>query len=154
MALADPTLVSDRKARMHPLLKALPLALLAGAVLLVAGCGGDDTSSTGSADVQRFCEITAQLDREGTRIFKKVESSNEGHKVLLREQKAFLKRNQELLAEVQKVAPDELTDAVALEIAASKASAGEGPAVDQQQLSEGQAQVDAFRKENCKASGS
>lgn len=139
---------------MRLLLKSLPTALLVGAVLLLAACGGDDTSGSSSADVQRFCEVTAQLDKEGTRIFNQVQSNRESHKVLLQKQRAFLKQEGDLLDEAQATAPDEISDAVATEIAASRASAGEGPAVDAQKLSDAQTQVDAYRKKNCKPSPS
>jgi hypothetical protein len=128
----------------------------AGLVLLAAaltGCGDDDSGDgepAAQADVGRYCKISKQLDRAGQKQFEELEQDpNATPKDFAAAERRLVEENEDLLAELQQVAPNEIREDVAVLIASLRARAGitEGPAPKKTAAAE--KKITSFEKANC-----
>ena len=76
-------------------------------LLGAAGCGDDDDSSA-SGDVDRYCELTAELEAAGDTAFEEAGEDADEIAVLT----AFFEENESRFEELREVAPSEISDDV------------------------------------------
>ena len=104
------------------MLQARVLALIALlAVFAIAACGDDDdeaAETTASADVDRYCELTKQLDEAGSEAFRELEQDPKATEKDFEEAEAdFVRQHQAELDELAEVAPEEIQDDVPVLVA-------------------------------------
>jgi hypothetical protein len=134
------------------------LAVAALLLLAVAGCGGDDGNggeTTAAADLDRYCELTQQLDQAGTEAFRELEQDPEATREDFEQAEAdFVREHDAELDEIVEVAPAEIQDEIQVVIAATRGRAGleeQPPAKQDERVAE--RTVQRFERENCEASG-
>jgi hypothetical protein len=135
----------------------VPRRLLVGLLavtFLTAGCGDDDASTeqgTSAGDVETYCKLTRQLDREGTKFFKKLEQKrNATAKDFKNAERDFVEAHEADLDDLQAAAPEEVSDDAQTIIAALRGRAGLGPNVDQAKATAAEKRIQEFEKRNCK----
>ncbi len=138
----------------------LLVALLAVAVWLGAGCGGDDSDpedadsapaaeGAPAPDLNHYCELVAQLSRAGEELFAEVESDpNAAAEEFEAAELELVETQAETLTDLQSVAPSEISADVELVVRSLRARAG----LEEQAPSgagEAEKRVRAFEKRNC-----
>lgn len=131
---------------------ALVLALAASSFLAI-GCGDDENGAgedVAGPDLERYCELSAELDRAGEEAFRDLENdpqaTAEDFKAAERD---LVEDNEEQLDEIVQAAPEEISqDAETLQ-ASLRARAGLGGDVDEAEAAAAEKRVQAFDKENC-----
>ncbi len=127
------------------------------AALALAACGGDDetTASTTTAasnpDVDRYCEVVTELDQNSADVFDELgEEGVPSEQQLVDAQLKVLNDNADLIAELQEVAPTEISDDLQLSIdsARERAEAGD-PSQPPQDVVDAGLRLQEFRKDNC-----
>ena len=131
---------------------ALVLALASLSVLAI-GCGDDDESAGKAVegpDVERYCELSAELDRAGSESFRELEKDPQASKADFEAaEREFVESNQANLDETAQVAPEEISQDVETLIASLRARAGLGTEVDEAEAGSAEKRVQAFEQENC-----
>ena len=128
--------------------KTRALAVLAAAAgLLVTGCGGGGASSTAAANVQRFCELQAQLAGLGQQLTAPLEKSNASPAQFRAADRKIVESPQ--FKELQKTLPAEIKKPAQIALAALRGRAGLGPTVSQAKESAAIKQVQQFAQQNC-----
>ncbi len=137
--------------RLPPLLAVLLAAL---AALLVA-CGDDDGEDTTTAaagpDVERYCEISAQMDAAGREEFEALEQDpNATQEDFATAERQLVEENEQLIAEVQEVAPEQIQGDLevliqGLEVRAGLTDVAPRPSEER----EADRALSDFEKENC-----
>ncbi|HZI90000.1 MAG TPA: hypothetical protein VFD31_00040 [Thermoleophilaceae bacterium] len=130
------------------------LVVLLALALVAAGCGDDDEDkgqSGSSGDVQTYCKLTRDLDREGTKFFKKLEKKgNATRKDFEKAERDFFEAHQSDLDDLEKAAPEAISTDAKTIIASVRDRAGLGPRVDQAKVSAAEKRIQKFEKRNCK----
>ena len=132
-------------------------ALLASLVLSLSACGDDDEAQTTVAgtepDLERYCEIAQQLDAAGSDEFEALEQDpNATREDFEAAERSLVEDNEELLAEVEAVAPEEIQEDVEILIGGLQARAGltdEGPPRSEELRAE--RAIGEFEKQNCQS---
>ena len=139
------------------MLRARPLVLivLMLSILSAVACGDDDDDEAGettaSADVDRYCELTQQLDKAGSEAFRELEQDPDATEQDFEQAEAeFVRQNEAELDELAEVAPEEIQEEVAVVLASLRGRAGleEQPPDDQMSQKAEQA-LQRFERENC-----
>ena len=140
----------------------MPKTILAGALsataaLAIAACGGDDDSGT-SADsttgsqpnVERYCELVAQLDQISTDLFSKLDDTSPTKAELAAAQLQILNENADLISQIEAAVPDEIRDDFMLseQSARQRAEAGDA-SVPPKDVVDANLRLRKFRVQNC-----
>ena len=132
--------------------QALALALLVASALtaVAVGCGEDGGDETAAADVERYCELTAELDRAGTKALAKLERDPEAtDEDFERAERELVQSHEAEIEEVQDVAPSEIAESVRMQVRAIRARAGLSEPVDEAEARVAERRVQQFEKQNC-----
>jgi hypothetical protein len=139
-------------------LRWLAVAVVVVAAMGFAACGDDDEEggeTTAVADIDRFCELTKQLDQAGTEAFEELEQDPEATREDFEQAEAeFLQEHEAELDEIQQVAPEEIQNEIQVVIAGTRGRAGleENPPEQQEERAAEEA-IRQFERENCDTSG-
>jgi NTP pyrophosphatase (non-canonical NTP hydrolase) len=122
--------------------------------LAVAACGDDDESGDAgetTASVERYCEITAELDTLGEEEFEALEEDpNATPEDFEQAERRTVEENAELFDEIQAVAPEEIADEVDVLITGIRVRAGlSDEEVSDQAQNEAEKMINRFERENC-----
>jgi hypothetical protein len=132
--------------------RALLLALVASGLLAI-GCDDDDNGEDDDAagpDVERYCQLTAELDRAGEEAFQGLEQDPQAtEEDFEAAEKEFVESHQAQLDEVEQVAPEEISQDVETLSNALRARAGLGPEVDEAEEAAADKRVQGFEQQNC-----
>jgi hypothetical protein len=133
----------------------MPIAALAVAALAIAGCGGgDDTDGETVAaqpDLERYCELVAELDRSSTEIFREIEGQEiPSSEDLAAAQLRVFEENEDLIAELEVVAPEEIREDVELSVESARERAEAGDATQPpKDVADASLRLQEFRRDNC-----
>ena len=128
------------------------MVVVFGLVVPVAACGDDDDS--GAGDVDRYCELTGELDAAGEEAFAALEQDPDAtEEDFAAAEAAFFAEHEDDLAELAEAAPAEIrADAEVLLDAQRRFAEGESrEAVESAEVQEADEQVNAFEEEHCEA---
>jgi hypothetical protein len=125
-----------------------------GVLLLALGlsaCGGDSGGdSAGGADPERYCELVAELETDGSAAFDEIEADeNATEEDFAAASKAFTEASEEKFNELIEVSPTEIKEDVEVLIASIRAQSGQGDEVDQEEATAAEADITAWEEENC-----
>src|SRR5215207_560214 len=138
--------------RALPRPRALLLVLVASG-LLATGCGDDDNGESDDVagpDLERYCELTAELNRAGEEAFHGLEKDPQAtEKDFEAAEKGFVESHQAQLNELEQVAPEEISKDVETLSNGLRARAGLGPGVDEAEEGAADKRVAGFEKQNC-----
>jgi hypothetical protein len=130
------------------------IAMKTGFVVAMVGFGcGDDDGDEGApeatASVERYCQLTRELDRAGGEIFEDLEKDPDATpKDFKAAERQLVEENEGSLEELQEVVPDEIKDDVAILVEALRARAGlEADVPPGAEAAE--TRIDKFEKQNC-----
>ena len=125
------------------------------AVFAMAACGDDDdepADTNASADVDRYCELTNQLDEAGSEAFRELEQDSEATQKDFEEAEAdFVRQHEAELDELAEVAPEEIQDDVPVLLAGLRGRAGLEEPPDDQELKKAEKAITRFERQNCPA---
>jgi hypothetical protein len=140
-------------------LRLLGLAIALTATFGLAACGGDDQdgveeSTTASADLPRFCELSQELDEAGTEVFKPLEQDPKATPEDFAKAEAdFVKQIEPQLDEIAATAPEEIHEEAQILVASVRARGGlEDQPPGEQEAQEAETTIQQFEKENCAGS--
>jgi hypothetical protein len=134
-----------------------PLALGAALALVLPACGDDEspttsteaaTTSVAGGDVDRYCELTAELDAMGEQLFADLSQDAAPEEVVQREQQ-LVEQASAHFDELVEVAPDAIADDVPVLLDGIRARAATGEDPDQEASSAAEERILAFEEENC-----
>lgn len=115
-----------------------------------AGCGDEEDGQPAAAagDVERYCELTAQLDRAGEEAFKGLseESAESDLRAAIRR---LLDDNRDAIDEIQQVAPPEIREDVATFVEGQEQAAEVGEKAFTQEVQDAEKRITAFEKREC-----
>ena len=132
--------------------------------LLAAGCGDDDDEETSggrtdevqqeqdaqAGDVQRYCELSRELDRTGAQFFKRIEQDETATaKDYEAAERRFVRDHGADLDELGRVAPEAIRDDFRTVIASQRGRAGLGPPVSEKKSGPAEERVQKFEKRSC-----
>ena len=129
--------------------------MLAVAALAAAACGDDDDEPAGDAsasgDVDRYCELTMQLDEAGSEAFRELEQDEDAQEEDFEQVEAdFVRQHEDELAELVDVAPAEIQEEVELLLRALRARGGlEEDAPADRDVSRAERTITRFERNNC-----
>ena len=149
-----------RRRETHSRLGASLIAALAVAAFALAACGGGDETGTGDTtaarapDLERYCELIAELDRNSAAIFDETaEESEDGipsTEELAAAQLRVLEENEDLIAEAGVVVPDEIRDDFELSVESARERAEAGDASQPpKEVADASIRLQEFRRDNC-----
>ena len=131
------------------------------AVFALAACGDDDdeaAETTASADVDRYCDLTKQLDEAGSEAFRELEQDPNATEKDFEEAEAdFVRQHEDELDELAQVVPDEIEEDAQVLLASLRGRAGlEEQPPDEDEAEKAERAVTRFEKRNCpkKSTGS
>jgi hypothetical protein len=128
------------------------IVIVAAVALVGFGCGdddGDEGAPDATASVERYCELTRELDRAGTEIFEDLEKDpNATPKDFEAAERQLVEENKESLEDLQEVAPAEIKNDVAILVEALRARAGLEAEV-RAGAEAAETRIDKFEKPNC-----
>lgn len=121
------------------------------AMLALGACGNDDgdDAQVSSGDVERYCELTKQLDEAGSEAFDQLEDDEQAtDEDFARAMEEFNEAHADEFQELRRVAPEEIRSDVKrmLDGIQAGAHAEEQPDED---LAEAEERVQAFEEDNC-----
>ena len=127
------------------------------AALAIAGCGGgDDTTGSDATvaaqpDLERYCELVTELDRNSTAIFREIEAEGiPTEEQLAAAQVRVLDENADLIAEMEAVAPAEIRADVELSIESARQRAETADATQPSKaVADAGVRLLKFRRANC-----
>jgi hypothetical protein len=134
------------------------IAALAVAALTIAGCGddesADETTVAAQPDLERYCELVAELDRNSAAIFTETAEEAEGgipsNEELAAAQLRVLEENEDLIAEAGVVVPDEIRDDFELSVESARERAEAGDASQPpKEVADAGIRLQEFRRDNC-----
>jgi hypothetical protein len=133
--------------RARPSIVAFVAALLAG---MAGGCGDDsDDQSSAAGNPARYCQLSKELDRAGQTFFAQLEKQNANAREFAAAERQFVKEHQADLEKIEGSAPQELGQEVSKLLAGTRARAGIGPSVPEDELAAAERRVQAYEKANC-----
>jgi hypothetical protein len=139
---------------------ALIVALALGVPLAACGDDEDDNGNgeqVAGADLERYCELSNDLDQAGTEQFSQLENDpNATDADFEALERQFIAEHEAEIDELPEVAPDEIAADVEILIAQlrGRAEPGEGPAegdTDEAEAAAAEERVNRFEEENCPA---
>jgi hypothetical protein len=126
------------------------------AALAIAACGGDDSSTsedstTGSQpNVERYCQLVAQLDQISTDLFSKLDDTSPTKAELAAAQLQILNENADLISQIEAAVPDEIRDDFILSERSARERAEAGDAsVPPKDVVAANLRLRKFRVQNC-----
>jgi len=127
--------------------------VIASAVVLGAiGCGdddGDEAAPDATASVERYCELSRELDRAGEERFEALEEDpNATREDFEAAERELVEENEDALEEIQEAAPAEINDDAAILAEALRARAGLADEVPPD-AGEAERRINRFEQENC-----
>jgi hypothetical protein len=133
------------------------IATLAVAALTIAACGGDDESAgtvAAQPDLERYCELVAELDRNSAAIFEETaEEAEDGipsTEELAAAQVRVFEENEDLITEAGAVVPDEIRDDFELSVESARQRAEAGDASQPpKEVADAGIRLQEFRRDNC-----
>jgi hypothetical protein len=130
------------------------VAATATALLALAGCGDDDESGgngdSASADLARYCQLTAELDKAGQDFFKKLEQQNASEQEFEKAEREFIEQNEAKIQEVAQVAPAEIAPDVEILVESQRSRAGlSSTPVNEEQVQPAEQRLREFEQQNC-----
>jgi hypothetical protein len=128
------------------------IVIVAAIALVGFGCGddgGDEGAPEATANVERYCELTRELDRVGGEIFEDLEKDPDATpKDFQAAERQLVEESEESLDELQDVAPAEIKDDVAILVQALSARSGlEAEVPPNAEVAE--TRITKFEKQNC-----
>jgi hypothetical protein len=128
------------------------IVMVAAVALVGFGCGdddGDEGAPDATASVERYCELTRELDRAGEEFFEDLEKDPDATpKDYQAAERQLVEESEESLDELQDVAPAEIKDDVAILVQALSARAGlEAEVPPNAEAAE--TRITKFEKQNC-----
>ncbi|MFD2092189.1 hypothetical protein [Blastococcus deserti] len=136
-----------------------PLALGAALALTLTACSDESagrqpsatpaTTSAGGGDVDRYCELTAELEALGEQIFADVPEDAPLEEHMRREQQ-LLDQASVQLDELAEVAPDEIRADVLVFLDDMRARAATGQQPDAEAALAAEDRILAFEEEHCR----
>jgi len=133
------------------------MTMLVVTALSAAACGDDDDEPAGdtsaSADVDRYCELTMQLDEAGSEAFRELEQDEDATQEDFEQAEAdFVREHEDELAELVDVAPTEIREEVELLLRALRARGGlEEDAPAERDVGMAERTITRFERKNCPA---
>ena len=128
------------------------IGIVAAVALVGFGCGdddGDDGAPAATASVERYCELTRELDQAGGKVFEELEKDPDATpKDFQAAERQLVEDNEESLDELQEVAPVAIKDDVASLVHALNARAGLEAKVPQD-ADAAETRITKFEKQNC-----
>jgi hypothetical protein len=128
------------------------IVIVAAVALVGFGCGdddGDEGAQVASASVERYCELTRELDRAGGEIFEDLEKDPDATpKDFEAAERQMVEENEGSLEELQEVVPAEIQNDVAILVEALRARAGLEAEVSPD-AEAAETRIDKFEKQNC-----
>ncbi len=130
------------------------IALLLASLVLVAACGDDDDDASdgtevAAADTERYCELSAELDRAGQAQFESLEQDpNATEADFEAVEREFVETYEDEIDELQEVAPDEIAGDVALLVEGLRARAGLG-GEEPGGIGKAEERLDQFETQSC-----
>jgi hypothetical protein len=122
------------------------------AIGLVA-CGDDDDSSTAAAapDLERYCELVAELDAASAATFGALEGDAQLSEAEIADaQQQVLDENEDLIEELERVAPNEIRDDLEVSIESTRARAEEDVTdIPEDDVVDANLRLQKFRREEC-----
>lgn len=136
-----------------------PLALGAALAVALTACGDDGspttqtsadsaTTSAEGGDVDRYCELTAELDAKGEQVFADLPEDAAPEEVMAREQE-LLEQVSPQFDELVEVTPDAIQDDVPILLDGIRARATTGEDPNQEASSAAEERILAFEEEHC-----
>jgi hypothetical protein len=126
--------------------------VIASALMLgTIGCGDDDSEEApeATASVERFCELSRELDRAGEEQFEALEEDpNATREDFEAAERELVEENEDALEEIQEAAPAEINDDVAVLVEALRARAGLADEMPSD-ADEAERRINGFEEENC-----
>ena len=128
------------------------IVMVAAVALVGFGCGdddGDEGAPDATASVERYCELSRELDRAGGKMFEDLEKDRDATpKDFKAAERQLVEKNEVYLEELQQVPPAEIKDDVAILVEALRARAGlEAEVPPGAEAAE--TRVTKFEKQNC-----
>lgn len=128
------------------------IVIVAAVAVVGFGCGDDDRDEgapDATASVERYCELTRELDRAGGEMFEDLEKDPDAsRKDFEAAERQLVQENEQSLEELQDVASAEIKDDVAILVEALRARAGlEAEVPPDAEAAE--TRVTKFEKQNC-----
>ena len=128
------------------------IVIVAAVALVGFGCGdddGDEGAPDATASVERYCELTRELDRAGGEMFEELEKDPDASpKDFRAAERQLVEESEESLDELQEVAPAEIKDDVTSLVQALSARAGLDAKVPPD-AEAAETRVTKFEKQNC-----
>lgn len=117
----------------------------------LAACGDDEDSTAAAPDLDRYCELVAGLDAASSAVFGELEQDQDLSDADIAEaQQQVLDENEELIDEMQSVAPDEIRDDVELSIESTRTRAEqEDTEIPEQDVVDANLRLQEFRRQEC-----
>jgi hypothetical protein len=129
---------------------AIGLGLVA---VLITGCGDDDDTTEASGDVDRYCELVAELDEAGSDAFAELEADDAATEAdYARTERQFIDDHADEFDELREVAPEAIADDLEVLLTEQEKRASGG---DQEETSDeaeaAEERIGEFEEKNCAA---
>lgn len=125
------------------------MALTVLVAVALAGCGNsDETGSTQTADRNRYCELSAQLEQSAEEHFAQLDRSA-SQEDFQQAHVEFIDENQAEIDELPEVAPEEIQGDIETVLAGMRAQAGEEVEVDEAEIDAADQRTRDFERDNC-----
>jgi hypothetical protein len=133
-----------------------PSIVIAALLVLssLAACGsdgdGEGRAVATTASLERYCELTAELNRAGEDAFRELEQDPDATPEEFEAAERDLVEDQEAkIQDLQDAAPTEIAEEVQTLFDALHARAGLGPPVDETEAASAERRVQDFEKRSC-----
>jgi hypothetical protein len=117
----------------------------------LAACGDDEDSTAAAPDLDRYCELVAELDAASSAVFGELEQDQALSDADIAEaQGQVLDENADLIEELERVAPNEIRDDVELSIESTRTRAEqEDTEIPEQDVVDANLRLQKFRRQEC-----
>ena len=131
--------------------RAAATLLCATVAVGLAACGDGEDSTAAAPDLDRYCELVVELDAASAAIFGEFEQDQELSEADIAEaQQRVLDENDDLIEELERVAPNEIRDDVELSIESTRARAEqEDTDIPEQDVVDANLRLQEFRRQEC-----
>lgn len=141
-------------------------AAVAAAALAFAGCGGDDgdsaaqqsqsgggqaTQAAQDGDVERYCQLARQLERNAEQHFSRLGEGTSPTEFRTAHVE-FIEANQETIRAIPQAAPAQIRDKIETTLAGMRQQAGEQVDVSEADIEAADRKLKAFEQQRCQGS--
>lgn len=133
-------------------MKRMLVAMMTGALALGAceGGVGSQQAAVGEADLERYCELSQQLDQVGEQeIDVDFESATPDREAVQSEFSDFVESQNDQLEELQRVAPEEISDDVDTVVSTIREVSESGDLSAFDESGEAEERLREFEREQC-----